>query len=171
MTWTHQICDDCWDEKNPDALSPRHNQGDLEICCWCGRENFSGIYLRFDPNSTELYCGPEDHTDRIREKAEKIIGEFRQTGGGRLGLAAMIEQALREEFVLGRTEKFKSQTEFHETMGRIEREVRKSTILKCADRLSNWEPEENVKDICSVEFKMAIRSRAVEELRKMAEEE
>jgi hypothetical protein len=49
--WTHAICDDCWDERYPDRnKSPRRGMGDLEMCCWCGKDTNSGIYIREDPN-------------------------------------------------------------------------------------------------------------------------
>lgn len=47
--WTHVICDDDWDERNPDRPSPRRGAGPLEHCCYCGRHTASGIYVRDDP--------------------------------------------------------------------------------------------------------------------------
>jgi hypothetical protein len=44
MSWTQAVCDDCWDERNPDRLSPRRGSGYHETCCWCGGNTRSGIY-------------------------------------------------------------------------------------------------------------------------------
>lgn len=49
MSWTHAICDDCWDKKNPDRPSPRSNVGEMELCCYCGKKTRSGIYVRGNP--------------------------------------------------------------------------------------------------------------------------
>jgi hypothetical protein len=49
MSWTQAVCDDCWDERNPDRLSPRRGSGYHETCCWCGGNTRSGIYVREDP--------------------------------------------------------------------------------------------------------------------------
>lgn len=51
LSWTQPCCDDCWDGANPDRLSPRRGQGDSEICCHCGLETRSGIYIRVDPST------------------------------------------------------------------------------------------------------------------------
>lgn len=58
--WTHAVCDDCWDDKHPDRLSPRAGTGEIEHCCYCGRHTVSGIYLRDDPTSIK------DHDDHKR---------------------------------------------------------------------------------------------------------
>lgn len=52
--WTHAICDDCWDKKNPERPSPRRASGDREICCFCAMGTNSGIYIREDP--AKLKC-------------------------------------------------------------------------------------------------------------------
>lgn len=49
MSWTQAICNDCWDERNPERKSPRKNTGMAEKCCWCGFGTCSGIYVREDP--------------------------------------------------------------------------------------------------------------------------
>ena len=51
FSWTQPCCDDCWDRDNPDRLSPRRGQGAPEICCHCGLETRSGIYIRIDPTT------------------------------------------------------------------------------------------------------------------------
>ncbi len=50
--WTHQICVSDWNKKHPDredVKSEDYNQGDTELCCYCGELNDSGIYIREDP--------------------------------------------------------------------------------------------------------------------------
>jgi len=52
--WTHAICGDCWDEKNPERETAlRYTKGDKEICCFCGKNTKSGIYVRHDGEKLE----------------------------------------------------------------------------------------------------------------------
>ena len=55
--WTHPICDDCWDELNPDrpAARTRPDYAERDRCCWCGGDTESGIYLREDPATLTLH--------------------------------------------------------------------------------------------------------------------
>jgi hypothetical protein len=50
-TWTHTVCDGCWNEKNPGRRAVRVVSPDYERepCCFCGNLTASGIYLRSDP--------------------------------------------------------------------------------------------------------------------------
>jgi hypothetical protein len=48
--WTHSLCNDCWDKRNPDRPSPRADVGADDICCSCGARHKSGLYWREDPN-------------------------------------------------------------------------------------------------------------------------
>ena len=48
-SWTHPMCEECWDERNSDRSPYAVLDADLEMCCWCGRETQSGIYVREDP--------------------------------------------------------------------------------------------------------------------------
>jgi len=50
--WTHAICQDCWDEQNPDRQAVRVVLGELERCCYCLEDTASGIYVRADPDTT-----------------------------------------------------------------------------------------------------------------------
>lgn len=64
--WTHAICLQCWDEKNPDRI-PHRVVGGLEImdeCCFCGKATAAGIYVRVDPVS--LRCA-DNATHRRRD--------------------------------------------------------------------------------------------------------
>lgn len=49
--WTHDICDECWHERDPERepyrLGPEYRA--LERCCFCGKETDSGIAIREDP--------------------------------------------------------------------------------------------------------------------------
>lgn len=48
--WNHAICDDCFIRQNRDGRSPyRLIDPDIEVCCFCGEETKSGIYVRRDP--------------------------------------------------------------------------------------------------------------------------
>ena len=49
--WTHSICEDCWDKKNPTKLADRHGPGDDDICCFCQKKHNSGIYIRENPDN------------------------------------------------------------------------------------------------------------------------
>ncbi len=56
LSWTHPICDACWNKRNPRF---RHRPArlrdiELEVCCFCGEKTRSGIYIREDP--AELMC-------------------------------------------------------------------------------------------------------------------
>jgi hypothetical protein len=54
--WTHAICADCWDKKNPERPALRTPEGmeqkvgASETCCYCLWPTRSGIYVREDPN-------------------------------------------------------------------------------------------------------------------------
>ena len=49
-SWTHAICSDCWDKREPGRPAPRLGEpGPAEICCFCGLPTASGIYVRDDP--------------------------------------------------------------------------------------------------------------------------
>jgi hypothetical protein len=54
--WTHSICEQCWVGKNPGREPHRvvresRFNADKELCCYCGREHQSGIFVREDPSS------------------------------------------------------------------------------------------------------------------------
>lgn len=64
--WNHTICDSCWEDYAPER-EPARLIGpafDGEDCCFCGTFTTSGIYIRFDPESSLLKCnGGEKHAD------------------------------------------------------------------------------------------------------------
>jgi uncharacterized protein (DUF1786 family) len=49
--WIHSICSDCWDAMNPNRLAVRISEGTKDICCYCGREHTSHIFVRDNPFS------------------------------------------------------------------------------------------------------------------------
>lgn len=60
MTWTHQICDECYPVererlglplKEPVRLADGLMTNLFDTCCWCGRWNNSRIYIRADPGT------------------------------------------------------------------------------------------------------------------------
>lgn len=55
--WTHTICEDCWNEKNPERTATKMEAGASEKCCYCSEYTRSGIYIRDDPNT--LRCRGE----------------------------------------------------------------------------------------------------------------
>lgn len=47
MTWSNQpMCDACWEETNPTRAPAKLREPEKERCAWCGRETYSGIYVR-----------------------------------------------------------------------------------------------------------------------------
>lgn len=51
MNWTQPICDECWEKESPDREPARFRDAKREICCLCGEEHESGIYVRKDPKT------------------------------------------------------------------------------------------------------------------------
>jgi hypothetical protein len=76
VSWTQAVCDDCWDERNPDRLSPHLGAGYRERCSWCGTCTVSGIYVREDPASVPFPADdtvpPELTLDDIRAIATEV---------------------------------------------------------------------------------------------------
>lgn len=52
--WTHAICDECWEKKEPDREPTRlvEEFRHKEPCCYCGKSQKSGIFVRGDPTIT-----------------------------------------------------------------------------------------------------------------------
>lgn len=53
MGWTQPVCNNCWDEQNPDRdpYRIRTEYAEEEICAFCGISTRSGIYTRVDPKT------------------------------------------------------------------------------------------------------------------------
>jgi hypothetical protein len=51
MTWTQALCENCWLRDNPgrEPVAIKPEFAELERCCKCGADTFSGIYVRVDP--------------------------------------------------------------------------------------------------------------------------
>ena len=56
--WTHGICDECWEEREPGREPARLKPRVLDDCCFCGNMTRSGIYVRADPKTLE-HCSQE----------------------------------------------------------------------------------------------------------------
>jgi hypothetical protein len=56
--WTHAICEDCWDTKHPGRPAVRLHRDLVDKtappCCYCGRPQQSGIFVRDNP--AKLLC-------------------------------------------------------------------------------------------------------------------
>lgn len=50
--FTHSICEDCWNQRNPDRIAHRVTDVDPEACCFCAKAHSSGIYVRANPAET-----------------------------------------------------------------------------------------------------------------------
>ena len=57
MNWTQPVCDPCWVDKEGDRAPIRVASelgAERENCCHCGKETYSGIYLRVDPTTVPV---------------------------------------------------------------------------------------------------------------------
>lgn len=48
VAWTHNACEACWAEQNPGREAVTLRLAPPERCCFCGRLNRAGIYVRRD---------------------------------------------------------------------------------------------------------------------------
>lgn len=53
MTWTHNICEGCWVDKEGDRVPVRVKGAAPEPCCFCGEVTASGIHVRENPDVLE----------------------------------------------------------------------------------------------------------------------
>ena len=60
--WTHVICVQCWNAKNPDRPARETGVGYDENCCYCGVATNDGIYIRDAPSNTA--CKGEHKEDK-----------------------------------------------------------------------------------------------------------
>lgn len=62
--WNHSICYTCWEAENPMRQAVAVTTAKAHVCCLCGKDHTSGIFLRRDPNSMKcLGKGPEHAED------------------------------------------------------------------------------------------------------------
>lgn len=52
-SFTQPICNDDWEEQNPDRDPTRLTEPNEEVCCFCGALTKSGIYIRVDPTTVQ----------------------------------------------------------------------------------------------------------------------
>jgi hypothetical protein len=55
-TWTQPVCIDCFKQWNR-GRKPVQIKADMrrtETCCYCGKVNEDGVYIRVDPNSVKF---------------------------------------------------------------------------------------------------------------------
>lgn len=65
MTWTHNICDDCWiercKERNEIGRVPvRVKNREGLTCCYCTNKHTSGIFVRDNPVAMVCFHPAED---------------------------------------------------------------------------------------------------------------
>lgn len=56
-SWTHAICDACWDQRNPYRDPYRIKEATEVMCCFCGNQTKSGIWIRKNP--ADMICNGE----------------------------------------------------------------------------------------------------------------
>lgn len=58
MGWTHRICADCWNSRNPNRqpVVITEDCRQPEICCFCGKETTAGIFVRHDQKELKCNC-------------------------------------------------------------------------------------------------------------------
>ncbi|MGH9042659.1 MAG: hypothetical protein ACRDZ3_20785 [Acidimicrobiia bacterium] len=56
--WDHAMCPRCWGAEWGARQPARVDEGTPEICCFCGADTDSGIYVRRDPAVTPCQGGP-----------------------------------------------------------------------------------------------------------------
>ena len=56
--FTHNICYDCWNIRNPDRKAIRVSTARMnpDKCCYCGKDTNSGIYIRDNPDAPDMLC-------------------------------------------------------------------------------------------------------------------
>ena len=51
--WTHSCCEGCWTIRSGDHRTPvKIKEAEVDRCCFCGKVNIDGIYVREDPSKT-----------------------------------------------------------------------------------------------------------------------
>lgn len=60
MNWTQPVCWSCWIKENGEHTPIRMREPNPEICCKCGQQTVSGIYIRIDPNTVPYPTDKED---------------------------------------------------------------------------------------------------------------
>jgi len=58
MGWTHQICEACWQKREPGRVPTKVIEAEPGHCCFCGERTMDGIWVREDPKKI---CCFEEH--------------------------------------------------------------------------------------------------------------
>lgn len=53
--WSHPICMACWFDQRGNDVPYRVASSIKEICCWCGNNTFTGVYVRADPDDLPFH--------------------------------------------------------------------------------------------------------------------
>lgn len=54
--WNHNICADCWKQKNPDRVAVTITSHPEHECCYCHMLNRDGIFVRDNPANFPPRC-------------------------------------------------------------------------------------------------------------------
>jgi hypothetical protein len=55
--WTHQICIDCWNKKEPKRpIIQTIEEQDEEACCFCGTLVRQFLFIRHSPKALDIVC-------------------------------------------------------------------------------------------------------------------
>lgn len=73
MIWTHNICEDCWNKREPNREAIKLKLQPVEICCFCGTENFAGIFVREHEDKVPFCTEKETMTPEIESLAQQLI--------------------------------------------------------------------------------------------------
>ena len=53
--WTHAMCSACWNKRHPNKQVRKDDATDPVMCCFCGKDSFSGIYIREAPSKVNCH--------------------------------------------------------------------------------------------------------------------
>ncbi len=56
--WNHAVCDACWEKKVPGRDPVRIVEATKEVCCLCGADTQSGIWVRANPANMSCRHSP-----------------------------------------------------------------------------------------------------------------
>ena len=61
--WNHSVCDQCFEKRQPGREPVRV----VSICCDCGVQHRSGIYVRGDPKQSKCQGSGPSHDDSVAD--------------------------------------------------------------------------------------------------------
>lgn len=62
-TWTHVICQSCWNKRHDVREPMQMRDAPEEQCCYCQRMNNDGLYVRENPTNTPCQGKTGVHAD------------------------------------------------------------------------------------------------------------